>query len=153
LANREALRLRTEDAANQRRAARSPTAGVIRPHTQRRDPRQLGDAAAPKVGHDPHTTNRTPLKPPGCITCVASGDKCAPVPFGLAPTALCGHARSQTDFLNYENHRTAASNGKEPLFTPEHALHVVEIITAARESQAGGKHVKLASTLKWPVVE
>ncbi|HRZ36107.1 MAG TPA: Gfo/Idh/MocA family oxidoreductase [Candidatus Paceibacterota bacterium] len=44
------------------------------------------------------------------------------------------------------------ATGKEPLFTPEHALHVVEIITAARESQVAGKHVKLSSTFKWPVV-
>jgi len=44
------------------------------------------------------------------------------------------------------------ATGKEPLFTPEHALHVVEIITAARESQVAGKHVKLTSAFKWPVV-
>ncbi len=44
------------------------------------------------------------------------------------------------------------ATGNEPLFTPEHALHVVEIITAARESQTAGKHVKLTSTFKWPVV-
>jgi predicted dehydrogenase len=44
------------------------------------------------------------------------------------------------------------ATGNEPLFTPEHALHVVEIITGARESQAAGKHVKLTSTFKWPVV-
>jgi predicted dehydrogenase len=45
------------------------------------------------------------------------------------------------------------ATGKEPLFTPEHALHVVEVITAARESQATGKRVPLTSTFKWPVVE
>jgi predicted dehydrogenase len=42
--------------------------------------------------------------------------------------------------------------GKEPLFTPEHALHVVEIIVAARQSQRTGQRVKLQSTFKWPVV-
>ncbi len=42
--------------------------------------------------------------------------------------------------------------GKEPLFTPEHALHVVEIITAARASQSTGRHIPLKSTFKWPVV-
>ena len=42
--------------------------------------------------------------------------------------------------------------GKELLVTPEHALHVLEIITAARESQASGKRIQLASTFKWPVV-
>ena len=44
------------------------------------------------------------------------------------------------------------ATGKEPLFTPEHALHVVEIITAARESQQTGRHIPLQSTFKWPMV-
>lgn len=38
------------------------------------------------------------------------------------------------------------------LFAPEHALHVVEVITAARESQKSGRRVTLKSTFKWPVV-
>jgi predicted dehydrogenase len=42
--------------------------------------------------------------------------------------------------------------GKELLTTPEHALHVLEIMTAARESSATGKRVALTSTFKWPVV-
>lgn len=44
------------------------------------------------------------------------------------------------------------STGKELLVTPEQALHVLEIITAARESSAGGKRIALTSTFKWPVV-
>ena len=44
------------------------------------------------------------------------------------------------------------ATGKEPLFTPEHALHVVEIMTAARQSQQTGRHIPLQSTFKWPVV-
>jgi predicted dehydrogenase len=44
------------------------------------------------------------------------------------------------------------ATGKEPLFTPEHALHVVEIIVAARESQRTGRRIDLRSTFKWPVV-
>ena len=44
------------------------------------------------------------------------------------------------------------ATGKEPLFTPEHALHVVEIMTAARESQREGRRISLTSTFKWPVV-
>ena len=44
------------------------------------------------------------------------------------------------------------STGRELLVTPEHALHVLEIITAARESSATGKHVALTSTFKWPIV-
>lgn len=42
--------------------------------------------------------------------------------------------------------------GKELLVTPEHALHVLEIITAARESAATGKRVALTSSFKWPVI-
>ena len=42
--------------------------------------------------------------------------------------------------------------GKQLLATPEHALHVLEIMTAARKSQATGRRVELASTFKWPVV-
>jgi predicted dehydrogenase len=44
------------------------------------------------------------------------------------------------------------ATGKEPLFTPEHALHVVEIIVAARRSQETGRRIELTSTFKWPVV-
>lgn len=42
--------------------------------------------------------------------------------------------------------------GRELLVTPEQALHVLEIITAARESAAKGKRIALTSTFKWPVV-
>ncbi|RIK87001.1 MAG: gfo/Idh/MocA family oxidoreductase [Planctomycetota bacterium] len=42
--------------------------------------------------------------------------------------------------------------GKELLVTPEHALHVVEIITAARESQASGRRIELKSTFNWPII-
>jgi predicted dehydrogenase len=44
------------------------------------------------------------------------------------------------------------ATGKELLITPEHALHVVEIIVAARQSQDTGRRVSLRSTFKWPVV-
>jgi len=44
------------------------------------------------------------------------------------------------------------ATGKELLVTPEQALHVLEIITAARESSATGKRVALTSTFKWPIV-
>ena len=42
--------------------------------------------------------------------------------------------------------------GKELLATSEHALHVLEIITAARASSATGRRIPLESTFKWPVV-
>jgi predicted dehydrogenase len=44
------------------------------------------------------------------------------------------------------------ATGKEQLFTPEHALHVVEIITAARESQATGRRIDVRSAFKWPII-
>ena len=44
------------------------------------------------------------------------------------------------------------ATGKEMLVTPEHALHVLEIIVAARQSQETGRRVPLRSTFKWPVV-
>jgi len=44
------------------------------------------------------------------------------------------------------------STGRELLVTPEHALHVLEIITAARSAQETGKRATLTSTFRWPVV-
>lgn len=44
------------------------------------------------------------------------------------------------------------STGVEPLIAAEHSLHVLEIIEAARESQATGKRIMLKSTFKYPVV-
>jgi predicted dehydrogenase len=42
--------------------------------------------------------------------------------------------------------------GTEPLIAAEHALHVLEIIEAARASQETGKRIDLKSTFKYPVV-
>ncbi len=42
--------------------------------------------------------------------------------------------------------------GIEPRINVEHALHVLEIIEAARKSSATGKRVKLKSTFPWPMV-
>jgi predicted dehydrogenase len=42
--------------------------------------------------------------------------------------------------------------GKPLLITPQHALHVVEIMVAARESQETGRRISLTSTFKWPVL-
>ena len=44
------------------------------------------------------------------------------------------------------------ATGKDLLITPEHALHVLEIIQATRESQETGRRVPLRSTFQWPVV-
>lgn len=47
----------------------------------------------------------------------------------------------------------ALVTGKEPLINAEHALHVLEIIEAARASQETGKRINLESTFPWPVVK
>ncbi len=44
------------------------------------------------------------------------------------------------------------AKGTEPLINAEHALHVLEIIEAARASQATGQSINLKSVFKWPVV-
>jgi predicted dehydrogenase len=44
------------------------------------------------------------------------------------------------------------ATGEEPLINAEHSLHVLEIIEAARKSQAEGRRIPLQSTFKWPVV-
>ncbi|MFT3677883.1 MAG: Gfo/Idh/MocA family oxidoreductase [Chitinophagaceae bacterium] len=46
----------------------------------------------------------------------------------------------------------ALVTGEEPLINAEHALHVLEIIEAARESGRSGKRINLESGFKWPVV-
>jgi predicted dehydrogenase len=81
-----------------------------------------------------------------------------PLGVDLATDALPDFARHETDARGYVWQQGASlvaeclATGKEPLFTPEHALHVVEIICAARESQATGRRIDLTSTFKWPVV-
>jgi len=40
----------------------------------------------------------------------------------------------------------------EPRIAAEHALHVLEVIEAARTSSDSGKKIKLHSTFKWPMV-
>jgi len=44
------------------------------------------------------------------------------------------------------------AKGVDSRVTPEHALHVVEIMQAARESHRTGRRIKLESTFKWPVI-
>jgi predicted dehydrogenase len=44
------------------------------------------------------------------------------------------------------------ATGQEPLIAAEHALHVLEIMEAARKSQETGRRIVLKSKFKWPVV-
>ncbi|HKG68884.1 MAG TPA: hypothetical protein VKA92_08440, partial [Segetibacter sp.] len=46
----------------------------------------------------------------------------------------------------------ALVTGEEPRIQAEHALHVLEIIEAARESGNNGKKIKLESTFTWPIL-
>ncbi len=65
------------------------------------------------------------------------------------------HATDKAGFVWQMGASLAAESlatGRELLVTPEHALHVLEVIQAARESQDTGRRVPLRSTFKWPVV-
>lgn len=44
-------------------------------------------------------------------------------------------------------------DGTEPRINVEHALHVLELIEAARKSSATGQRVKLQSRFEWPMVK
>lgn len=68
---------------------------------------------------------------------------------------LTRHATDAQGYIWQQGAALAAeclATGRELLVTPEHALHVLEIITAARESQARGVRIPLASTFRWPLV-
>ncbi|MBI4325097.1 MAG: Gfo/Idh/MocA family oxidoreductase [Chloroflexi bacterium] len=41
--------------------------------------------------------------------------------------------------------------GKTNLITPEHGLHVLEVMNACHESQRTGRRVAIESTFKWPI--
>jgi predicted dehydrogenase len=81
-----------------------------------------------------------------------------PLGVDLATTKEPEYKRHVTDAEGYVWQRGASLvcetlvTGKENLFTPEHALHVVEIMVAARESQRTGRRIDLKSTFKWPLV-
>ena len=68
--------------------------------------------------------------------------------------ALVRHVTDAQDYIWQQGAALAAeclATGKELLVTPEHALHVLEIITAAREAHETGRRIELESTFKWPV--
>jgi predicted dehydrogenase len=68
---------------------------------------------------------------------------------------LTRHATDAKGYVWQQGAALAAESlatGRQLLVTAEHALHVLEIITAARESQETGRRVALTSTFRWPVV-
>jgi predicted dehydrogenase len=99
------------------------------------------------------------------ISIVGSGGFMGLVGYDWAPLGvdLATHQqpkleRHVTDAKGYNWQQGAAlaaeclATGKELLATPEHALHVLEIITAARQSQKTGRRVALTSTFHWPIM-
>ena len=65
---------------------------------------------------------------------------------------VISHVQSGYNWQHGAAHAAASlATGRELLVTPEHALHVLEVITAARESQETGHRVALRSTFKWPL--
>ncbi len=82
----------------------------------------------------------------------------APLGIHLATKESSDLARHATDAQGYAWPNGAVmaaeclATGREMLVTPEHALHVIDVITAARESSKSGKRIELKSTFKWPVV-
>ncbi len=99
------------------------------------------------------------------ITVVGSGGFMGLVGYDWAPQGvdLATHAqpkleRHVTDSEGYIWQLGGAlaaeclATGRELLVSPEQALHVLEIITAARASQETGKRIALKSTFKWPIV-
>jgi predicted dehydrogenase len=99
------------------------------------------------------------------ITIVGSGGFMGLVGYDWAPQGVDLATQKQpklerhvTDAQGYIWQQGAAlaaeclATGRELLVTPEHALHVLEIITAARESQKTGRRIALSSTFKWPIL-
>lgn len=77
------------------------------------------------------------------------------VDFGGKDSKMQRYAAEPHDYVwqNGASHMAEClAKGVDSLVTPEHALHVVEIMQAARESQLTGRRIKLESTFKWPVL-
>ncbi len=81
-----------------------------------------------------------------------------PLGVDLATAGHPAYERHCTDAESYVWEQGASvvaeclATGKEPLFTPEHSIHVLDIICAARESQKTGRRIDLQTTFKWPIV-
>jgi predicted dehydrogenase len=99
------------------------------------------------------------------ITIIGSGGFMGLVGYDWAPQGvdvathekpqLERHATDAKDYIWQQGAALAAeclATGRELLVTPEQALHVLEIITGARESQKTGQRIKLTSTFRWPIV-
>jgi predicted dehydrogenase len=99
------------------------------------------------------------------VTIVGSGGFMGLVGYDWAPQGVDVATREQpklerhaTDAQGYIWQQGAALaaeclvTGRELLVTPQQALHVLEIITAARTSQETGQRIALTSVFKWPIL-
>lgn len=68
------------------------------------------------------------------------------------PRRLCTDAKGWVWQTGASLIAECLATGKEPLITAEHALHIVEVIEAARTSGATGRRVELQSTFKYPLI-
>jgi predicted dehydrogenase len=81
----------------------------------------------------------------------------APLSVELATSWTEPPRRHATDAQGYAWEQGASvvaeclATGKESLITARHALHVLEIIEAARASQETGQRISLKSTFNWPL--
>lgn len=81
-----------------------------------------------------------------------------PLGVDLATEDHPAYERHATDAQGYVWQQGASlaaeslATGKQLLIRPEHALHVLEIMEAARKSQETGQRIQLRSSFPWPVV-
>lgn len=110
-------------------------------------------------GHDGRQETRHTITVSGSTGRMALvGYDWAPQGVDWATVGQPAYQRDATDAEGYVWQHGASlaaeslATGRELLVTPEHALHVLEIITAARESQTTGRRIDLESAFRWPVV-
>jgi predicted dehydrogenase len=91
----------------------------------------------------------------GCM-CLAGYDW-QPHGVDLATTnerKLIRHADKPSDYVWQRGAAHMAeclATGKTSLLAPEHTLHVVEIMAAAKQSQETGRRIELQATFAWPL--
>jgi len=110
-------------------------------------------------GHDARAQTRSTLSVIGNAGSMhLVGYDWEPKGVDLATQEKPEHARHAQDARGYVWQEGASmlaehlATGKPLRVTAEHALHVLEIMEAARESQESGRRVDLTSTFSWPVV-
>jgi predicted dehydrogenase len=110
-------------------------------------------------GHEGHGEDRHTVKIVGSAGYLGLvGYDWAPSGVDIATKEAPRLRREVTDAEGYVWEQGAAlaaevlATGRPWEVTPEHALHVLEIITAAREASGTGRRVDLQSRFRWPVV-